>query len=262
MTTHADRTRDRNPQKHLNRYLAPPTKREKATLAASPAGRVFGYARVSTTMQADEGESLDVQQRTIAGYAMQHGMTIEKIFVERGVSGSKPLDARPEGGALISELRPGDVVLTPKLDRMFRSALDALGVLQKLKDNSIALHMIDLGGDTTTNGVSKLVFTILSAVAEAERDRTRERVAEVKADQKKRGRYLGGLVPFGYAAGDDGELVEVPEHQAAIRKMQRLQGQGASLRAIADKLKADGLSISHTGVAGALRAAASRRAAA
>jgi DNA invertase Pin-like site-specific DNA recombinase len=50
---------------------------------------------------------------------------------------------------------------------------DALAVLGKLKERGISLYMIDLGGDTTGNGVSKLVFTILSVVAEAERDRTR-----------------------------------------------------------------------------------------
>ena len=62
--------------------------------------------------------------------------------------------------------------------------------------------MIDLGGDTTGNGVSKLVFTILSAVAEAERDRTRERIAEVKRDQRQRGRYRGGTPPFGWHVGE------------------------------------------------------------
>jgi putative DNA-invertase from lambdoid prophage Rac len=239
-------------------HLQPPTKREKAALAAvhdKPAGRVFGYARVSTTVQADEGESLAVQQRVIEGYAMQHGMTIEKVYVERGVSGSKPLDARPEGGALICELRPGDTVITPKLDRMFRSALDALGVLQQMKDSGIALHMIDLGGDTTTNGVSKLVFTILSAVAEAERDRTRERITEVKRDQKQRGRFLGGIAPFGYTKGESGELVEVPEQQKAITRMKKLRQQGRSLRAISDALKADGVDISHVGVAAVLKVA-------
>jgi DNA invertase Pin-like site-specific DNA recombinase len=162
--------------KNLAKFLAPPTKQEKAALAASPpAGRVYGYARVSTTMQATDGESLDVQQRTIAGYAQMHGLTVEHVFVERGVSGSKPLAERPEGSALIAALKPGDTVITPKLDRMFRSALDALDILAQMKGAGIALHMIDLGGDTTTNGVSKLVFTILSAVAEAERDRTSAR---------------------------------------------------------------------------------------
>jgi hypothetical protein len=70
-----------------------------------------------------------------------------------------------------------------KLDRMFRSALDALDVLGKLKQHRVPLHMIDLGGDVTGNGISKLIFTILSAVAEAERDRIRERVSTTKADR-------------------------------------------------------------------------------
>ena len=86
--------------------------------------------------------------------------------------------------------------------------------------------MIDLGGDTTGNGVSKLVFTILSAVAEAERDRTRERIAEVKRDQRQRGRYLGGTPPFGWRVGEAGELVPVPEQQAAIKRMRRAEGSG------------------------------------
>ncbi len=81
----------------------------------------------------DEGESLDVQQRVIAGYATMQGLTLDQVFVERGVSGSKPLGDRPEGATLLAVLQPGDVVITPKLDRMFRSALDALDVLGKLK---------------------------------------------------------------------------------------------------------------------------------
>ena len=55
-------------------------------------------------------------------------------------------------------------------------------MLARLKDRDVSLHMIDLGGDVTGNGISKLVFTILSAVAEAERDRTRERITDVKRD--------------------------------------------------------------------------------
>src|ERR1700733_5619517 len=192
----------------------PPSPRRRAHGAATatspaPAGRCYGYARVSTTMQADEGESLAVQQRQLFGYAQMNGLTIDKVFVERGVSGSKPLGDRPQGAALLAVLKAGDVVITPKLDRMFRSALDALDVLGRLKQAGVSLHMIDLGGDTTGNGVSKLVFTILSAVAEAERDRTRERITEVKRDQRQRGRYLGGTPPFGWRVGEAGELVPV-----------------------------------------------------
>ena len=111
---------------------------------------------------------------------------------------------------------------------------------------------VDLGGDTTSNGVSKLVFTILSAVAEAERDRTRERIANVKRDQRSRGRYLGGVIPFGWTKGDGGELVEVPEQQRAIRRMRKLRDEGLSLRKIAAALARDGVKLNHVGVQRAL----------
>jgi len=104
------------------------------------------------------------------------------------------------------------------------------------------------------------VFTILSAVAEAERDRTRERITEVKADQRKRGRYLGGTVPFGYRQGEDGALIEIPEQQAAIEKMRRMRAKGVALRVIAEKMTAAGTPISHMGVSKVLRAAAGRSA--
>jgi DNA invertase Pin-like site-specific DNA recombinase len=213
----------------------------------------YGYCRVSTARQAEEGESLGAQERTLAGYAMMHGLVIDRMFVERGVSGSKPLSDRPEGAALLAALQPGDTVITAKLDRMFRSALDALDVLGQLQKRGISLHMIDLGGDVTSNGISKLVFTILSAVAEAERDRIRERIAAVKADQRARNRYLGGIAPFGWRVGEDGELTEVPAQQAAISTMRSLRAEGASLRQIAAAMRDAGHAVSHEGVAGVLR---------
>jgi DNA invertase Pin-like site-specific DNA recombinase len=219
---------------------------------------VYGYCRVSTDRQADEGESLEVQRRKLEGYAMQQGWTLDRMFVERGVSGSRPLDERAEGQKLLTLVQPGDVIITSKLDRMFRSALDALRVLDALKRRDISLHMIDLGGDVTGNGISKLVFTILSAVAEAERERIRERVREVKTDQRARGRYLGGTVPFGWRLGDDGALIPEAAEQATIRRMMELRHEGRSLRAIADAIKADGFALSHVGVKKVLEAAQGR----
>lgn len=215
---------------------------------------VYGYARVSTVRQATEGESLEVQQRTMAGYALMRGLTLDRVLVEGGVSGSIPLAERPQGSELLAMVQPGDAIITPKLDRMFRSALDALAVLGRLRDQGVALHMVDLGGDVATNGISKLVFTILSAVAEAERDRTRERIAEVKRDQRIRNRYLGGTPPFGWRVEDDGKLVPVPDQQEALRKMRTLRAEGRSLRSVADYMATTGVRISHVGVKNALSA--------
>lgn len=217
---------------------------------------VYAYTRVSTDRQASEGESLGVQERVIAGYAQMLGLTVDSTFSERGVSGSKPLADRPEGAHLLTAVQRGDTIITPKLDRMFRSANDALANLESLKRKGVHLHMIDLGGDVTGNGIAKLVFTILSAVAEAERDRIRERVATVKADQKQRGRYLGGKVPFGFATGADGGLVEVPAEQDAIALIRRLKAEGKALRPIAEAVAATGIRLSHQGVAEVIKRAA------
>ena len=89
-------------------------------------------------------------------------------------------------------------------------------MLDGIKAKGIALHMIDLGGDVTGNGISKLVFTILSAVAEAERDRTRERVLDIIADKRKRGVHVGGQRPTGHCIAEDGTLVRNEAEKKAI----------------------------------------------
>jgi putative DNA-invertase from lambdoid prophage Rac len=217
---------------------------------------IYGYCRVSTVRQATEGESLEVQRRQIEGYAHMHGLVLDEIVVEEGVSGSVPVAERPTAGPLFAELAKGDAVIAPKLDRLFRSALDALKVVDDLRKRGVALHLLDLGGDISGNGLSKLFLTIAAAFAEAERDRIRERIGQVKADQKARGRYLGGKVPFGFRRGEGGELVPHEGEQEAIREMVELRAQGKALRVIAEAVVTKGHKLSHEGVAGVLRAAA------
>lgn len=208
---------------------------------------VFGYARVSTAWQANEGESLDVQRRMIEGYALMHGLQLDGIAVEEGVSGSVPLNARPAGVALLAKIQAGDIIIAAKLDRCFRSALDALQVVEQLKAQGVRLDLLDLGGDIAGNGLSKLFLTIAAAFAEAERHRIRERITNVKADQKARGRYLGGKVPFGFTIVD-GTLEPVEAQQAAIHTMRQLRAFGHSLRTIAAAMKAQGFDVSHVAV--------------
>jgi DNA invertase Pin-like site-specific DNA recombinase len=183
--------------------------RDSLTKGVRVMGKVYGYARVSTTQQAEDGESLEVQQRQLQGYATMHGLAIDRIFVERAVSGSVPVTERPEGKALFALLAKDDTVIAPKLDRLFRSALDALVVVEDLKRRGVALHLLDLGGDISGNGLSKLFLIIAAAFAEAERDRIKERVSQSKADQKARGRpprsspSCGPLLRQGRIRGSD-----------------------------------------------------------
>ena len=197
--------------------------------------RVFGYSRVSTSEQADEGVSLAAQQQQIAGYAMMKGWQVAEHFVERGVSGSMPLADRPEGRRMLATVGKGDIIVTAKLDRAFRSAADALAVLEEFKDEGVGLHMIDLGGDVTGNGISKMVFTILAAVAEGERDRIRERIRDAKRHLTSRGVFSGGKRPFGLDVVLDGEtprLVTNAEEMAVIERMKIMRRDGATYRAI------------------------------
>jgi putative DNA-invertase from lambdoid prophage Rac len=196
---------------------------------------VFGYCRVSTTKQVKEGESLDAQRRMIEGYALMKGWTLDSIAVEEGVSGSVPIHERKAGGPLFAKLQKGDVVIAPKLDRVFRSALDALQVVDVLKARGVKLHLLDLGGDISGNGMSKLFLTIAAAFAEAERDRIRERIVDTKAHLASQGLHSGGSRPFGFDIVLDGEakrLVPNEAEMAVIERMKAMRKEGATLRAI------------------------------
>jgi DNA invertase Pin-like site-specific DNA recombinase len=200
--------------------------------------RVLGYCRVSTAEQANGGLSLDQQKQQITGYSMMKGWRVAEFFIEAGVSGSVPLADRPEGQRLLAALQPGDVVVAAKLDRAFRSAADALETLEELKKDKIGLHLIDLGGDVCGNGISKLVFTILSAVAENERDRIRERVRDAKRHRAEQKLYNGGKRQFGWDVVD-GRLVANANEQAALARAKALRDEGKSLRKIADALASE-----------------------
>jgi putative DNA-invertase from lambdoid prophage Rac len=208
--------------------------------------RIYGYCRVSTTEQADEGASLAAQQQQITGYAMMKGWQVAEFFVERGVSGSVPLADRPEGKRLLAAAGKGDVIVTAKLDRAFRSAADALAVLEEFKDQGIALHMIDLGGDVTGNGISKMVFTILAAVAEGERDRIRERIRDAKRHLASQGVFSGGKRPFGFDIVQDGDVQRMAPNaaeQAVIERMKAMRANGATYRAIGGEFGMYGRSV-------------------
>ena len=219
---------------------------------------VYGYSRVSTAAQAEDGESLETQERQILGRAMQEGWDVDHIHVERGVSGSRQLSERPQGAKLLARLEAGDVVIACKLDRMFRSATDALQMLEVFKERGVSLVLLDMGGDVTGNGIAQLEFTILSAVAQFERERIQERIRDVKRDQRDRGVYSGGSLPFGYQVDENRNLVPVPERLATVDQMIELRREGLSLRKIADAVTSEGVDISPMTVRRVLRDHAAR----
>ena len=103
---------------------------------------VYGYVRVSTAQQANEGDSLEAQIRQVTSYAASRGLelTENEVFVERGVSGGSEFANRPEGSRLLEAIGTGDVLIFPKLDRGFRNTRDALNTLHLLKERGVSVH--------------------------------------------------------------------------------------------------------------------------
>ena len=211
---------------------------------------IFGYIRVSTLQQANEGESLETQLRQIQSYSVLKGFDIplENFITEKGVSGSLEFEKRPEGGRLFNQLASGDVLIFSKLDRAFRNTRNALNTLHELKQRGISVHFIDLGGDVTNDGIGSVIFTILSAFATFERERIATRIREVKQVQKAEGKFLGGFTRFGYRVEED-RLEKDTDQQKIINEMKDMRRRGMSLRRISSWLdKAHQIKMSHSTV--------------
>jgi DNA invertase Pin-like site-specific DNA recombinase len=193
---------------------------------------IYGYTRVSTVKQANEGESLETQKRQIIGYAESKGwnLSCESIFVEKGVSGGIEFNSRPEGKKLLQVLEVGDILVIPKLDRAFRSTRDAMNVLHFLKEKAISVHSLDMG-EVTGSGVGAIIFTILSAFASFERDRVATRITEVKQRRKADGYFVGGRRGFGFNV-INGKKVPNQEEQNLLKQMKKMKANGKTLKQV------------------------------
>ena len=177
---------------------------------------------------------LEEQRVKIEARCIENGWSLEHVYIDAGVSGSTPLGRRPEGARLLAMVQPGDVVIAARMDRCFRSALDALQTIQGFKRRRIALWLLDLG-DVSRNGVSELIVTVLAAVAEFERRLCSERIKDAKANLRRQGKHQGGGRPFGWQFGKANgtgrarELIPDPEEQAAIAAIVAMRADGRSL---------------------------------
>lgn len=132
---------------------------------------VYGYSRVSTKLQATDGNSLESQE-------MQLRDAGASIIYKDAFSGTKA--ERPELDKLKSILAPGDKVIVTKLDRLARSTEDGLELIKLWMENGISIHVLNMGLiDNTPTG--RLILTVLLAFAEFERDMIIERTQEGRA---------------------------------------------------------------------------------
>lgn len=140
---------------------------------------ILGYARVSTRDQ-----NLDGQRDTLAAVGA------ERIFADT-ITGTAR--TRPELDRLLKELRPGDVVVVTKYDRLARSLKDLLEIVDLIQACGGGFR--SLGEDIdTTSPAGRLVFHVFASIAQFERERIVERTIEGLAAARRRGR-IGGRPP-------------------------------------------------------------------
>ncbi len=177
--------------------------------------RVALYARVSTK---NNGQDPETQLLALREYAQARKLEVFSEYVDVGVSGSK--DSRPALNELMADARKRrfDTVQVARFDRFARSTRHLVLALEEF--NALGLDFISLSESIdTSTPMGKMVFVVISAVAELERSLIRERVIMGLQRAKAQGKRIGR-----------------PAAQLDSKELQALREEGLSFRAIARKL--------------------------
>ncbi len=181
---------------------------------------ILGYVRVSPGDAGQEDRpSYQIQTDVIEGFARTRGIDRwgVQIYTDAGVSGATKLAFRPAGEQLLADMKSGDTVVASKLDRMFRSAADALNMFDVFKERGVHLVLFDMGTESVLeSAVAKLLVTILAAVADMERVRIKERTAEGRKAKKAKGGIIG-KVRFGYRKIGEGRTAVAEVNEDEVR---------------------------------------------
>lgn len=153
------------------------TKKDESNQTDSRQGRRIGYVRVS---DADQSEALQIDALKDAGCI--------KLYTDHGVSGAKA--ARPALDQMLKDLKEGDTLTVWKLDRLGRSTIHLLSIMDNLLDRGIHFQAITQGIDTST-AVGRMIFGQLAVFAEYERSLISERTKAGMKAAKQRGVHVG-----------------------------------------------------------------------
>ena len=175
--------------------------------------RIAIYARVST-----KDQSCELQVRDLRAYGAARGFDLVREYVDVGQSGAK--DSRPELNKLMDDARKRqfDAVVCWRFDRFARSTKHLLAALEEFRSLGIQFISYQENIDTSS-ALGQALFTIVSAVAQLERDLIRERVSAGIRNARANGKKLGR-----------------PKKAVAHERILELKAQGLSLREIAEKL--------------------------
>ena len=179
--------------------------------------KCYLYTRVSTAIQVD-GYSLDAQRDKLRKYAAYEDMVIAGEYSDEGFSG-KNIQGRQEFQRMLNDIQDGkdgvSYVLVFKLSRFGRNAADVLNSLQLMQDFGVNLICVEDGIDSSKDA-GKLMISVLSAVAEIERENIRTQTMAGREQKAREGKWNGGFAPYGYKL-ENGNLVIAEDEVEVIR---------------------------------------------
>lgn len=203
--------------------------------------KAFAYIRVSTEQQATDGVSLEAQQAKAYAWADLNGYELAGIFVDAGLSG-KRADNRPELQNALNAVcgEKGSALVVYSLSRLSRSTADMLAISARMEKAGADLVSLSEKIDTTS-AAGRMVFRMLSVLAEFEREQVSERTSMAMAHKRSKGERLG-QIPYGFILGADGiTLEEDSNEQSTLTLIHELKALGLSLRDIAKELTLRGI---------------------
>lgn len=199
-------------------------------MSSAPTGLALLYSRVSTSMQVNDGISLNVQEKTLKQAATHAGYTLQELLREEGKSG-KSITGRPVLSSALKRLESKEAaaLFVTRIDRLSRSTRDFLMIVDHAQRHDWRLVLLDLNLDTSSYS-SRFVVTIMSALAEMER-------GIISARQKDVHKYRRDI---GQVWGVDTGPKKVHHAEVELRIRQE-RASGLSFQKIADGLNKDGI---------------------
>lgn len=183
----------------------------------------FIYVRVSTKMQAEQGESIDAQLYELERYAKLNDMRVLGTYIDDGYSG-KSITGRPHFQEMLEAIKSGtcvDYILVFKLSRFGRNAADSLNSLQLMQDYGTNLICVKDGINSEAQ-MGKMMIAFLAAFAEMERENIIVQTSAGREQKAREGKWNGGQAPFGYKLvkdeKGDGHL-EIDEDEAEVVRL-------------------------------------------
>lgn len=182
--------------------------------------RIAIYCRVSSDEQKDK-DTIDNQVDILNTYIeMKEGLKKTSEYLDDGVSGTVPFMNRTNGKRLIDDAKKGlfDSILVWKVDRFGRDTLSGLTAVELLRSYNIEIISVTEPFDLNTPAGRFQFITYLN-MAELERNNILDRMFLGATRAAKKGKWLGGIVPYGYYVNKD-KYLEINEYEAiVIRKI-------------------------------------------